>query len=117
MTEKTTEYFLQRPDDIWEKVDDFTFKNWEKAVTADDTKRYNGNRVLRTPEGRLSVITEAMTPKDFGTLLRFLGISHNDSPPSVPGGFLRSPEFVKFRRGSQILLHETNGETFIKKAA
>jgi hypothetical protein len=110
------EYYLQLAGkQAWEKVDEFTFSHWEKALNADDSPRYSGARACRG-EGKFTVHADDLSKGDFGILTRFLGVSAHDSPGSLPGGFIREPEFIKFRIGKKTVLREVGGKTW-KEAA
>ena len=109
-----SEFWLQRADKShWEKVDEFTFVNWQNALICqgEDKPRYNGNRVSRSAEG-VHISCVNLTNKDYAIIARFLAITEKDCPFSVPGGFVKSPDFIKFKRGKGVVLREIGKETY-----
>jgi len=106
--------FLQRAGKlrVWEEVDKYTWSNWDKAIDKDGP-RYNGNRVSKTGDG-IDIQCANITSADAAIIMRFLAIKGNEAPGSVEGGFVRTPEFVRFKgRGNKVILHEMNGSDYV----
>jgi len=115
----TTSYFLQTPAGYWEGVDEFIFVNWKFARLDDDQPRYNGNRVTKGEDGKVSVeLVGTVTPKELALIARMTGAGPDLSPNmTIPGGIVRDPEFVILRKGNQTILKKVGGDKFIAKKA
>lgn len=116
-----TEYYLQLADKShWEKVDEFVYKNWEKAVAEDQqSPRYNGNVLIMSDGGITSNIPTAITPKDFALIARFTGAG----PAYVNGniqemnGLTKEPEFVRLRLRKKLVARDiANSSCYIIKS-
>ncbi len=111
-------YFLQRPAGFWEQVDEFCYKNWKNAVD-EEMPRYNGNRVF-LDGGKVNLeLVGVVTPKDLVLIARFCGAAATDLSPNVtfPGGTVKEPEFVQFKKNNQTILKKINGPKFVARAA
>ena len=108
--------YLQLTDEpmAWEEVDDFTWENWDQALTQKGERRYTGNRVSVDPNKNITIHASRLSSKDMAIVMRFCGVRENEAPGSVPGGFIRRPEFVRFqqKRSTKTVLHEMNGENY-----
>lgn len=110
---KITDFYLQRKNDsiVWEEVDQFTWDNWDKAIDKDGGPRYSGNRVARV--GNQICISATLEPRDLAVISRFLGVRDIDAPGSVRDGFVRRPEYVKFKVRNKNVLHELHGGDYV----
>ena len=115
-----THYFLQRADDhkLWEEVDELVYKDFAHAVGKDGQPRYSGNRILQDGNHH-NMDLEGVSQEELAIICRFLGIREQMAPGSVPGGFLRRPEYVKLSYISnkklgqhREVLHEIGGQSF-----
>lgn len=109
-----TEVYLHRvANNVWDKVDEYVYKNQKYAVEKDGSQRYNGNSIVVNSDGTIK-ITGTLQPASWGNVFRFLGIKEFQG--SVPGGFVQEPNFVKMKKGNVVSLHEVGGDTFRKAA-
>lgn len=116
--ETQTRYLLQRADErkVWEEVDEYVYRHHQKAVLPNGDPRYSGNRILKLADGTTDLTLEGMDSTDLGIITRFLGVRVEQG--SVPGGFVRTPEFVKMiLQQNRVVLHEIGGDNFKKSAA
>lgn len=100
----------------WERVDEYTYNNWDTAIVGTDVFRYDGKRFCRDKNGiclQLNDISETA----LGIVLRILNV-RADTTATVREGFYSIPEYVKFaKKNKMTVLHEMNGETFRLTAA
>jgi hypothetical protein len=109
-------FYLQTAADskVWESVDEYVFKHYAKAVLPTGEKRYSGNRIWTT-EGKLNLALTGVDTNDLGIIARFLSVRVDQG--TIPGGYVRSPEFVKLAfQQNRVVLHEIGGENFKKTA-
>jgi len=112
----STGLYLQLNDDtlLWEEVDSYTWDNWQNALNQKGEARYSGNRVKIGPTKAIQIQASNLTSRDLAVIMRFCGIRENEAPSSVPGGFVRRPEFIRFtqKRTKKTTLHEMGGENY-----
>lgn len=111
----STGLYLQRQDDpmLWEEVDQYIWDNWTKALL-NGSPRYSGNRVSKR-NGSIHITASSLTNRDLAIITRFCGVRDNEAPSSLPGGFVRTPEFVPFVIRGKTTLHENGGGDFVYK--
>lgn len=122
----TTDYFIQRnpiivsgsrPENVWEEVDEFVFKNWKFAVDENDKPRYNGNR-FSVQDGKVCIIQESgLSGRDLIHIAKLSGANHNDLQSQIPGGFCRKPEYVKIVKGNGTAIRQVGSKTFRAQVA
>ena len=108
-------FYLQCADNEanWEEVDEYTFLNATKAIGTEDKPRYTGKGIIEDGNnvmfynGKLAV---SWSKEELGRICRLCGVKSDLG--TVPGGFCRNPEFVKFKIRNSVSLHEINGGTF-----
>ncbi len=109
-------FYLQTATDskVWENVDEYVFKHHAKAVLPNGEKRYSGNRIW-TVEGKYNLDLTNVDSADLGVIARFLSVRVDQG--TMPGGYVRTPEFVKLAfQQNRVVLHEIGGENFKKTA-
>ena len=113
-----TGLFLQLAgaDMAWEEVDQFTWDNWERALTHSGSQRYTGNRVQREPT-TVSIQVDKISSRDLAVICRFCSVRETECPGSVNGGFVHHPEFVPFTIRKKTILHQMNGGNFVASKA
>jgi hypothetical protein len=116
MSQKLSRYLQLAHDPIgWEEVDEYTWENYEQALGPDGQKaRYTGNMVL-TEGDKIMIHGEDLTARDMCVIMRFAGVKGNEAPQSLTGGFVRSQDFLRFRKGKKEWIHETNGDNHYKR--
>jgi hypothetical protein len=105
-------YYLQRTDHKWESVDKYVYDNWQKARNADDTQRYNGNRIIEDG-GKYNLCLFDVQQADLVVINRFLGVKEVPNV-STPGGFLQEPEFIRMAFPRHSVLHQVGGGNYKK---
>jgi hypothetical protein len=99
----------------WDEVDEFTFKNWDKAILEDGNKRYSGNWITEEA-GVISLDCCQLTKKDLGQICRILDIEAEKG--STPNGWCHEPGYVKFHiRGGLVLRDIKQGINYKPQAA
>lgn len=111
------DYYCQRNGDkgiVWEKVDEFTFNNHHRCfiiINGNEIARYTGNRISKTPTGEITLdFKEALTSHSLGNVARFLEIKIPQT--TIPGGFLREPEFIEMKLRNKNTVHKNGGQTY-----
>ena len=113
-------YLLQSAIDteVFESVDEYTFKNRHHAVLDGGKARYSGLAVSFDGE-HIMVEGGILSVKEWAILSRYLCL--NPIQGAKLGGWVREPESVYFvlPRGRKEVLHQMNGDNFvrIRKAA
>lgn len=107
-------FFLERADKTgWEEVDQFVFTWRDKATLPDGQPRYSGNWVSKVPGSGICIQYANAEEKDIALICRFLNITYNVSGISFPGGFVKTPEFIRIQlTKNRTVLHEMNGSNY-----
>ena len=109
-------YYLQRANEqFWDAVDEFTYKNWSKAVRDDDSQQYNGNGVLVSETGVICRTVVPFTANDIAHIARFTGAGREVLTPNytMPGGIVREPVYVKMKMRTKTVLRDIkNAKSF-----
>ena len=106
---------LATTEGYFEQVDKFTFDNAKFALAdSGDAPRYTENDfVIVDDDGKISMRLNSCPLRDVAILQRAL---EAQCPGSVPGGFIREPPVVKFRKGKVLTMLELKTGTRWKAA-
>jgi hypothetical protein len=87
------QFFLQKTDGKFDRVDQFVYDRWEQAVDKGGENLYTGIGFQRTKNGPMFM--GCPNWRDFTLMLRVLDVKPYDG--IITGGIFKEPEFIRIK--------------------